>query len=184
MLMTERNHVIDTLRATPQEAAPVTGGKGCDCGCNDPCFTEPMEALQFLSDRMKHAGISEAVGLFYARDIDAILARYPTPADESGQGREAPRAVRLAYDALLEEQAAYEEPLFHVDAAVAALEKEYPGIAPETAGRGDSTLREDAARGRAIGAEYDALIRHMDGGGDFYEFQRDAARRARGDSNG
>lgn len=46
----------------------------CDCGCNEPVATEPMEMLRFLSARFKHGGVSEVVALSYARDIDAILA--------------------------------------------------------------------------------------------------------------
>lgn len=44
-----------------------------ECGCKDPAFTEPMEALKFLSGRFKYAAVSHAVALSYARDIDAIL---------------------------------------------------------------------------------------------------------------
>lgn len=49
--------------------------KGCDCGCNTPSFTEPMEALRFLMGRMNDAGVSQAVGESYAWDIMQILKR-------------------------------------------------------------------------------------------------------------
>ena len=54
------------------------GRVGCgvpECGCADPAFTKPMEAIEFLAGRMEHAGISEAVGRYYARDLRAILER-------------------------------------------------------------------------------------------------------------
>ena len=49
--------------------------EGCDCGCNDPAFTEPIEALKFLMGRMQFAGISAAVAESYAWDIYQILKR-------------------------------------------------------------------------------------------------------------
>ena len=52
-----------------------TGESYCDCGCNDPAFTEPIEALTFLMYRMNHAGIGEAVAQGYAHDIYQILKR-------------------------------------------------------------------------------------------------------------
>lgn len=50
--------------------------KDCDCGCNDPCFTTPQKALEFLANRFEFAGVSEGVALMYARDIRKILAEY------------------------------------------------------------------------------------------------------------
>lgn len=41
----------------------------------EPAFTDPVEALKFLSHRFKHAGVVKGVGLTYARDIDAILKK-------------------------------------------------------------------------------------------------------------
>jgi hypothetical protein len=52
---------------------PVKFKTGCDCGCNDPSFTEPFEALKFLMYRMRGAGIGEAVAQDYAWDIYQIL---------------------------------------------------------------------------------------------------------------
>jgi hypothetical protein len=46
----------------------------CDCGCNVPTFTEPLEALEFLAGRMEFAGAGEAVAESYARDLRKILA--------------------------------------------------------------------------------------------------------------
>ena len=67
----------------PAEAQAQGGGerKGCgdpECGCDTPSFTEPLEALRFLSGRFKYAGVSHGVAEAYARDIDAILARHDT----------------------------------------------------------------------------------------------------------
>lgn len=50
--------------------------EGCDCGCNEPAFTEPFEALRFLMHRMNGAGVSKAVGESYAWDIYQILKRH------------------------------------------------------------------------------------------------------------
>jgi hypothetical protein len=47
--------------------------KDCNCGCNEPVATKPIEMLRFLSARFKHGGVSEVVAESYARDIDAIL---------------------------------------------------------------------------------------------------------------
>lgn len=61
-------------------AARTKQPTSCDdptCGCTTPAFTTPLEALQFLSARFKHAGVSEGVAKAYARDIDAILAAQP-----------------------------------------------------------------------------------------------------------
>lgn len=63
---------------TNAPADPYASLPSCDdptCGCMEPAFTEPMEALEFLRDRFLYAGVGEAVALSYARDIDAILAR-------------------------------------------------------------------------------------------------------------
>lgn len=58
--------------------------KGCDCGCNDPSFTEPLDALRFLMHRMNFVGaVSKAVGDSYAWDIMQILKRFN--AVESGE---------------------------------------------------------------------------------------------------
>jgi len=51
--------------------------KKCDdptCGCTEPTFTTPIEALTFLKGRMEFAGISEGVAEHYASDIGKVLA--------------------------------------------------------------------------------------------------------------
>lgn len=51
---------------------------GCgnpECGCDVPSFTEPMEAIEFLAERMETAGIGDAVAQYYAQDLRAILER-------------------------------------------------------------------------------------------------------------
>ncbi len=48
----------------------------CDCGCNDPVATTPKEMLEFLANRFEHAGVSECVAKYYARDIRKILNEY------------------------------------------------------------------------------------------------------------
>jgi hypothetical protein len=48
----------------------------CDCGCNDPVATTPREMLEFLAGRFEHAGVSEAVAEYYARDIRKILKEH------------------------------------------------------------------------------------------------------------
>ena len=61
-------------------ASPRRERKGCgdpECGCDAPIFTEPLEALRFLSGRLKYAGVSHVVAETYARDIDAILDQQP-----------------------------------------------------------------------------------------------------------
>lgn len=65
---------VPFARAILSSAARARFELPCDCDCTSPAFTEPMEALRFLSARFKHAGVSEAVAESYARDIDAILA--------------------------------------------------------------------------------------------------------------
>lgn len=62
-----------------------------DCQCDEPVFTEAMEALRFLAGRFKHAAVSESVAKSYAHDIDLILARLP------GGAHPAPRAVGYRY---------------------------------------------------------------------------------------
>jgi len=85
----ELQAVIDTANTAVEIATPPTARQeveeylparvpGCDdpgCGCGTPAFTEPMEALRFLSGRFKHAGVGEAVARSYAQDIDQILRR-------------------------------------------------------------------------------------------------------------
>lgn len=44
----------------------------CDCGCQDPAFTTPEEAVVFLYNRFTHAGVSDAVAKAYARDLKKI----------------------------------------------------------------------------------------------------------------
>lgn len=46
----------------------------CDCGCNEPFATGPIEALKFLASRFEFAGVAKAVGDSYAKDIRKILA--------------------------------------------------------------------------------------------------------------
>lgn len=76
--------VWSAMLAAAPAASDGDGNKfDCDdptCGCKDPAFTEPMEALEFLSGRFKYAGVSHAVARSYARDIDAILAAQPSSA--------------------------------------------------------------------------------------------------------
>jgi hypothetical protein len=74
------NDIARVALSTPPLPQGEKTPEDCDCGCNDPCFTEPMEALRFLSDRFKYAGVGHAVALDYARDIDRILAAPPPPA--------------------------------------------------------------------------------------------------------
>ena len=45
----------------------------CDCGCQDPTFTTPEEAVVFLYNRFMHAGVSDAVAKVYARDLKKII---------------------------------------------------------------------------------------------------------------
>jgi hypothetical protein len=45
----------------------------CDCGCQDPVFTTPEEAVVFLYDRFMYAGVSDAVAKAYARDLKKII---------------------------------------------------------------------------------------------------------------
>lgn len=48
----------------------------CDCGCNDPCFTTPLEALRFLENRLRFAGVSDLVASRYAKDLRTVLCAY------------------------------------------------------------------------------------------------------------
>jgi len=48
----------------------------CDCGCNTPVATTPKDMLEFLANRFEYAGVSEAVALWYARDIRRILKEH------------------------------------------------------------------------------------------------------------
>jgi hypothetical protein len=57
---------VDILKARVRE--------GCDCGCNEPVATEPIEMLKFLARRFESAGVGEAVAEIYAHDIRKILA--------------------------------------------------------------------------------------------------------------
>jgi len=45
----------------------------CNCGCNDPFATEPIEMLKFLAQRMEWAPVAEGVAKSYARDIRKVL---------------------------------------------------------------------------------------------------------------
>lgn len=56
--------------------------ESCDCGCQIPTFTEPFEALKFLSGRFKYAGVAEVVAKSYAKDIDTILEKEAAMAKE------------------------------------------------------------------------------------------------------
>ena len=81
----------EVVRLQSLLAATGMGGRlpSCDdpeCGCQEPTFTEPMEALRFLSGRFKYAGVAHGVALMYARDIDAILST--RPAESVAQGGE------------------------------------------------------------------------------------------------
>lgn len=65
----------------------------CDCGCMAPVFTEPMEALRFLSARFKFAGVSHGVALNYAHDIDVILASHDVNGCAEGAEPEGQAAI-------------------------------------------------------------------------------------------
>jgi uncharacterized membrane protein YoaT (DUF817 family) len=45
----------------------------CDCGCQDPVFTTPEEAVVFLYERFMYAGVADAVAKAYARDLKKII---------------------------------------------------------------------------------------------------------------
>lgn len=66
---------IDRILPDEKIPFPLKGKEGCDCGCQEPTFTDPLEALRFLSTRFKHGGVAEAVAWDYAKDIDAILEK-------------------------------------------------------------------------------------------------------------
>ena len=51
--------------------------KDPNCGCSDPAFTEPQQALSFLQERMAYAGVSDGVAMSYAEDLGDILELYP-----------------------------------------------------------------------------------------------------------
>lgn len=75
--------VIGGIQSRVEPKAEAKEPSGCsdpDCGCGTPTFTEPMEALRFLSGRFKYAGVGHAVAKSYARDIDAILAKHTAAA--------------------------------------------------------------------------------------------------------
>jgi hypothetical protein len=96
----------EALAAAPSpaaEGAAPQASAGEDCGCQEPAFTEPMEALRFLSGRFKHAGVSEGVALSYARDIDAILsAPAAAPAPVEGMVLVPRERLQYALDLLTE----------------------------------------------------------------------------------
>jgi hypothetical protein len=48
----------------------------CDCGCNNPIFSTPEEAIRFLANRFNYAGVSDAVAKYYARDLNKIIETY------------------------------------------------------------------------------------------------------------
>lgn len=65
----------DDTRSVPDLNREWKFSKGCDCGCNDPSFTRPLQALRFLMNRMNGAGVAGLVGQQYAWDIMQILKR-------------------------------------------------------------------------------------------------------------
>lgn len=77
----------DELQAALEVDAPnpkpsrTTSGNDPDGGNNSPVFTQPKEALKFLSGRFKFAGVSQDVAVAYAKDIDALLARMDDAGD-------------------------------------------------------------------------------------------------------
>lgn len=48
----------------------------CDCGCNNPVATTPLDMLEFLAARFEYAGVSDGVAKYYARDIRKILKEH------------------------------------------------------------------------------------------------------------
>lgn len=57
-----------------------------DCGCHLPTLKDPVQALEFLSGRMKFAGLGEVVARSYADDIDEILKKYNITFTEKSSG--------------------------------------------------------------------------------------------------
>lgn len=45
----------------------------CQCGCNDPFASNPIDMLIFLAQRFEFAGVGDGVALSYARDIRKVL---------------------------------------------------------------------------------------------------------------
>ena len=54
-----------------------------ECGCHEPAFTEPLEAIEFLAGRMAYAGVSDGVAKSYSDDLYAILERIRGPEPEA-----------------------------------------------------------------------------------------------------
>ena len=73
-------------RVQPERGEAVPRCDDPECGCKEPTFTEPMEAIEFLAGRMEFAGVAEGVAKSYARDLRAILDRTAPapPTDASG----------------------------------------------------------------------------------------------------
>ncbi|NLA69326.1 MAG: hypothetical protein GX856_14000 [Gammaproteobacteria bacterium] len=87
--------IVAALSAPAVEVEP-SGCNDPDCGCGTPTFTEPMEALRFLSGRFKYAGVGRAVAKSYARDIDAILAKHTSAAGAVPDSSAAVAAIQFA----------------------------------------------------------------------------------------
>jgi hypothetical protein len=78
---------LDYYRGTHDPAIPDGPlGRRADCGneqcgCHEPSFSTPEEAVRFLYDRFRAAGVSAAVAYSYAQDLEILIDRMDAPSE-------------------------------------------------------------------------------------------------------